>query len=152
MSLRKSLKKEKSFNKKFSINCCELCYYNLFCKKFHCCSNLKVNNILYKKAKKMLNIELDILTYLKTTQTVHLLNFILLEHYQLTCLKFISKPSISLANKMSVFEKIHYYENLNKDFNDFEKDFQYLLKKNNKNNLEKKLLNLVEMEINNLIY
>ena len=151
MSLRKSLKKEKSFNKKFSINCCELCYYNLFCKKFHCCSNLKVNNILYKKAKKMLNVELDILTYLKTTQIVHLLNFILLEHYQLTCLKFISKPSISLANKMSVFEKIHYYENLNKDFSEFEKDFQFLLKKNNKNNLEKKLLNLVEMEINNLI-
>ena len=151
MSLKKSLKKEKSFNKKFSINCCELCYYKFFCKKFHCCNDLKINNLLYKKAKKMLNIELDILTYLKTTQTVYLLNFILLEHYQSTCLKFISKPSISLANKMSVFEKIHYIENLNRDFSEFEKDFQFLLKKNNKNNLEKKLLNLVEMEINNLI-
>ena len=66
-------------------------------------------------------------------------------------MKFISKPSISLANKMTVFDKIKNFENLSRDFKEFEKNFKYLLKKNNKNNIEKKLLSLVEMEINNLI-
>ena len=81
----------------------------------------------------MLNIELDILTYLKTTQTIYLLNFILLENYQSTCLKFISKPLISLANKM-VFNKIKNFENLTRILKNLKK-FLIFIKKNNKNNI-----------------
>jgi hypothetical protein len=150
-TIKQTLKKDKIFNKKFSLNCCELCIYKISCHKIYFCSKIKINNMLYEKAKKMLNVELDILNYLKHTQIIDLINYILLEKNQSCLLKFISKPSISLANKVNFYQKIRFYDNYNSDFDDFEKNLRFLVGKKEKTHLEKKLLNLVEMEINNLI-
>ncbi len=109
---------------------------------------------MYKKAKKRLNFQMDVLTYLKNSQLIELLNYIILEPYQAILIKFISKPSVSLVNKIDIFEKIMNKNNFdisNKEFENFEKGFKFLCEKKEKNNLEKRLLNLVNLEINNLL-
>ena len=109
---------------------------------------------MYNKAKKRLNFQMDVLTYLKNSQLIELLNYIILEPYQSILLKFISKPSVSLVNKIDIFEKIIYKNNFEiteKEFENFEKSLKFLFEKKVKNNLEKRLLNLLNLEINNLI-
>ena len=155
INLRKTFKNEKITIKNFSLNIFEIllhkmfpCIHNVYCKK------IKYNYFMYKKAKKRLNFQMDILTYLKNSQLIELLNYIILEPYQAILIKFISKPSVSLVNKIDIFEKImnkNNFEISNKEFENFEKGFKFLCEKKEKNNLEKRLLNLVNLEINNLI-
>ena len=155
INLRKTFKNEKITIKNFSLNIFEILLHkmfpyihNVYCKK------IKYNYFMYKKAKKRLNFQMDILTYLKNSQLIELLNYIILEPYQAILIKFISKPSVSLVNKIDIFEKImnkNNFEISNKEFENFEKGFKFLCEKKEKNNLEKRLLNLVNLEINNLI-
>ena len=155
INLRKTFKNEKITVKNFSLNIFEIllfkmfpCVHNVYCKK------IKYNYFMYKKAKKKLNFQMDVLTYLKNSQLIELLNYIILEPYQAILIKFISKPSVSLVNKIDIFEKImnkNNFEISNKEIENFEKGFKFLCEKKEKNNLEKRLLNLVNLEINNLI-
>ena len=155
INLRKTFKNENITIKNFSLNIFEILLHkmfpyihNVYCKK------IKYNYFMYKKAKKRLNFQMDILTYLKNSQLIELLNYIILEPYQAILIKFISKPSVSLVNKIDIFEKImnkNNFEISNKEFENFEKGFKFLCEKKEKNNLEKRLLNLVNLEINNLI-
>ncbi len=155
INLRKTFKNEKITIKNFSLNIFEIflykifpCFHNIYCKK------IKFNYLMYKKAKKRLNFQMDVLTYLKNSQLIELLNYIILEPYQAILIKFISKPSVSLVNKIDIFEKIMNKNNFdisNKEFENFEKGFKFLCEKKEKNNLEKRLLNLVNLEINNLL-
>ena len=155
INLRKTFKNEKITIKNFSLNIFEIflykifpCFHNIYCKK------IKFNYLMYKKAKKRLNFQMDVLTYLKNSQLIELLSYIILEPYQAILIKFISKPSVSLVNKIDIFEKImnkNNFEISNKEFENFEKGFKFLCEKKEKNNLEKRLLNLVNLEINNLL-
>ena len=155
INLRKTFKNEKITIKNFSLNIFEIflykifpCFHNIYCKK------IKFNYLMYKKARKRLNFQMDVLTYLKNSQLIELLNYIILEPYQSILIKFISKPSVSLVNKIDIFEKImnkNNFEISNKEFENFEKGFRFLCEKKEKNNLEKRLLNLVNLEINNLL-
>ena len=137
---------------KFEFSLCELIIY------FTCpccmCKNLKKKLNLSNKGKRNLFFQLDILTFIKNTQTLEILTYILLEPYQRTMLKFLSKPSISLVNKLNIME--HLTDNIYIDINDEELNefctmFKYLQNSNSKNNIEKRLFQLVNLEMNNLL-
>ena len=118
------------------------------------CKNLKKKLNLSNKGKRNLFFQLDILTFIKNTQTLEILTYILLEPYQRTMLKFLSKPSISLVNKLNIME--HLTDNIYIDINDEELNefctmFKYLQNSNSKNNIEKRLFQLVNLEMNNLL-
>ena len=155
VNLRTKFKNEKITTKNFSLNIFEIILHKLFpCVNNLYCKKIKYNYYMYNNAKKRLNFQMDVLTYLKNSQLIELLNYIILEPYQSILLKFISKPSVSLVNKIDIFEKIIYKNNseiTEKEFENFEKSLKFLFEKKVKNNLEKRLLNLLNLEINNLI-
>ena len=136
----------------FEYNLCELIIY------FTCpccmCKNLKKKLNLSNKGKKNLFFQLDILTFIKNNQTLEILTYILLEPYQRTMLKFLSKPSISLVNKLNLMEQLteEIYIDINDDdINEFCTMFKYLQNSNSKNNIEQRLFQLVTLEMNNLL-
>ena len=133
-------------------NICELIVY-LFCP-FFMCKKLKMKINLTNKGRKNIYFQLDILTYIKNNQSLEILTYILLEPYQRTMLKFLSKPSISLANKINIIEKLnkHFSTDITDDeLNEFCSMFKYLHKSIYKNNIEQRLFHLVNLEMNNLL-
>ena len=151
--------KKKMNNKKFTMeifkfdyNLLELIIY------FTCpcciCRNLKKKLKISNRGRKNLFFQLDVLTYIKNNQTLDILTYILLEPYQRTILKFLSKPSISLVNKLNIMEQLteDIYIGINEnELNEFCKKFNYLQNINSKNKIEKRLLHLVNVEMSNLL-
>ena len=118
------------------------------------CKKLKMKINLTNKGNKNIYFQLDILTYIKNNQTLEILTYILLEPYQRTILKFLSKPSISLVNKLNIMEQLteDIYIGINEnELNEFCKKFNYLQNINSKNKIEKRLLHLVNVEMSNLL-
>ncbi len=136
----------------FKFNICELFVYIIcpccMCKKL----KMKIN--LTNKGNKNIYFQLDILTYIKNNQTLEILTYILLEPYQRTMLKFLSKPSISLVNKINIIEKINEHlciDITDDELNEFLSMFKYLQNNIYKNNNEQRLFQLVNVEMNNLL-
>ena len=117
------------------------------------CRNLK-KKLKFSNKRKNLFFQLDILTYIKNNQTLEILTYILLEPYQRTMLKFLSKPSISLVNKINIIEKINEHlciDITDDELNEFLSMFKYLQNNIYKNNNEQRLFQLVNVEMNNLL-
>ena len=150
VSLYKRKKRKK--NEDFNYNCFEILFY-LICPCFSW-KKLKIKNTLIKKGEEKLYLQLDILSYIRRMQQLELLNYILLEPGENIILDFLSKPSISLANKVDIQSKIYlqyqsyipYYE-----IDDFTNYYKILMKKKDKNNIEKRLLNIATIQLNNII-
>ena len=69
-------------------------------------------------------------------------------------LKFLSKPSISLVNKINIIEKINEHlciDITDDELNEFLSMFKYLQNNIYKNNNEQRLFQLVNVEMNNLL-
>ena len=67
---------------------------------------------------------------------------------------FITKPSISLGNKINIIEKINEYlciDITDDELNEFLSMFKYLQNNIYKNNNEQRLFQLVNVEMNNLL-
>lgn len=123
---------------------------------FPCCAwrKLKMKNILLKKARKKLYFQLDILTYLKNMQLLELLNFILLDPKENIILKVLSKPSISLVNRIDIYDQLYLRHNV--DLNEWEmKQFYGAMKlihdKKNRTPIEDRLFKIASVELQNLI-
>ena len=135
----------------FQFNLCEI-FSSFLCPCF-LSKNLGNKIQLINIGKKNLDFQLDIFTYIHNNQILEILTYILLEPYQKTMLKFISKPSISLVKKFNVLEQLNH--EINVDINDEELDefctmFKYLQKTNYKSNEDQRLFELVNLEMNNL--
>lgn len=121
-----------------------------------CCAweKLRLKNILLAKARKKLYYQMDILTYLKNMQLLELLNYILLNSQETAILKVLAKPSISLVNRIDIYEQIH--QRCNVDLNEEEmKEFissmKYLYDKKNKTPQEERLYKIASIELQNLL-
>ena len=135
----------------FQFNLCEI-FSSFLCPCF-LSKNLGYKIQLINIGKKNLDFQLDIFTYIHNNQILEILTYILLEPYQKTMLKFISKPSISLVKKFNVLEQLNH--EITVDINDEELDefctmFKYLQKTNYKSNEDQRLFELVNLEMNNL--
>ena len=109
---RKTRKKEggKEKNIQFRFNLIELMFI-IICPG---CPwrRLKLKGILLKKARKKFFFQLDVLNYLKKMQMLDLLTFTLLEPEENTIIQFLSKPSISLAQRKDIYDKIQRVNNI----------------------------------------
>ena len=115
---------------------------------------LQMKNVLLEKGKRKLFYHLDILTYLKNMQMLEIINFIVLKGYESVIVRFISKPSISIANKIDVFEQIqnrYNYNTTEKEIIDFFQSIKYLHEKDAKSDRDRKLINIAGIELNHLM-
>ena len=120
-----------------------------------CCAwkKLRMKNILLAKARKKLYFQLDILTYLKNMQLLELLNFILLDPKENIILKVLSKPSISLVNRIDIYEQLHLKYNVDineEEMNQFYGAMKLLHDKKNRTSIEDRLFKIASVEMQNL--
>ncbi len=134
--------------------CCESIIY-LFCR---CLARkqLKLKNQIFKKGEKKLFLNTDFLSYIKNIQMLEILTDLMLEDNQIRMIKFLSKPIISLGVHNNLRNKITWNpeedEQISeKEIDDFCYEYKKLYKKTYKNNIEKKLFHIINLEIDNLI-
>ncbi len=140
----------------FKFNCCEILFLT-FCP-FLSWKKLKSKNILFTKGEKGLYLSTDILSYTKNMQTLQILTYLLFDSSQIQMLKFLSKPVISLSDRNSNKEKNNWkLENTNQynekenEFNDFCQGYKKIKSNMKKTEIDVKLFNIANLELNNLI-
>ena len=117
-------------------------------------NNLKKNTLLFKKGKTGIYFQLDILNYMKNMTSLEILIYTLLEPYQMKMLKFVSKPCISVANQINAVEQIKKVFNIDiteNDLNELFEQVNIIENKKDRNNVEKRLCEIVSNELENLI-
>ena len=144
------------YKKKLELN---LKYYSyetfvyLFCPKLAKGKLNKKNQIMKKSVEKLL-YNLDIHVYFNKMHMIELFNYIFFESYQNNILRFLSKPYISIShNKSSLIDCLPkiYKPDLNyQENNDFIISYNKIIELKNKNKIEEKLYNMVNLEISNL--
>lgn len=113
---------------------------------------LKKKNSLFKKGKDKLFFQLDVLNYLKHMQLLDILNYILLNNEENIIVQFLSKPSISLAQKKDIQDKLNSVNSINlKEADELFFATKQLFEKKEKSPMEKRLLKLTKGEVGILI-
>jgi len=144
-SLR-GVKKKKIY--KFS---CRRTFRLLFCCKYR---ELMESNKEYQKGEKKFNEYIDLVNYLKKMQEIDILKYLLLDENMLNLVRFISRPSISKIYSPQLLDDYRmYFEPFEENIHDI--DFFSKLKecysnlkcKENKQNIEKKIIQLFENQI-----
>ena len=138
----------------FKYNLFEILIY-LFCP-FLAWKQLRIKNILFKKGESEFYLKTDIFSFIKNMQAIEVMAKVILEPSQTRMIKFLSKPIISLSTPIKQYNKVKW--NLNEDNNiseseidDFCEEFKQLKTNIKKNNIEKRLFNMVNTEIETLI-
>ena len=116
--------------------------------------NLHKKNFLFNKGRTGIFFYLDILNFMKSMATLEMLTYVILEPYQMKMLKFLSKPSISVASRINKVNQLK--EDLKMDIT--EEEMKELLShlniiENNmkKSNIEKRLYDIINMEFEYLL-
>jgi hypothetical protein len=111
---------------------------------------------LHSRAVQKTQYYLDIYTYIKKIQEIDLLKYILLDQNQSRIFKFLSKPSVSIANFIpdNVYENIHSNQLIrnnikNEEFEEVINSFNVLKNKNDE--VSQRLVNFFEYEAVSLI-
>ena len=131
--------------------------FEIIWKKFCCKSEiLTFKNILYEKASKKIEYYFDTYTHFRKMQENDILKYLLLGNYLVNIFNFLTRPSISKLYS----ESDDIYQNIQKN-REFNKEIQmeelneliksYNIKKNNSDELNKKLFYLFDYEIDNLL-
>ncbi len=127
--------------------------FYLFCPKL---SKGKLNkkNHYMKKSVEILLYNLDIHVFFNKMHMIELFNYIFFESYQNNILRFLSKPYISLShNKYNLNEylpKIYKPDFNYQEYNDFIISYNKIIELKDKNKIEEKLYNMINLEIDNL--
>ena len=119
---------------------------------FPCClkGQLKIKNYLNEKANNIIYNKLNILLYKRNMILLDIINKNKLDEKNKDIINFLSRPILSL-NKNSFEEKDALYECYKeKDFDRFYESFIELVKKSDKSNKEKKLMNLSRLQLKEL--
>ena len=115
--------------------------FAFFCK---CClcKKLKLKNIINEKASDFLNINLDIVSYIRNQILFDIINETILDEQVKSIVNFLCRPVLSInhdiKNNFSDFYKL--YDE--KDFTKFSEELIELIQKPNKSIREKKLIKL----------
>ena len=115
---------------------------------------LHKKNFLFNKGKTGIFFYLDILNFMKSMATLEMLTYVILEPYQMKMLKFLAKPSISVASKINKVNQLK--EDLKMDIT--EEEMRELIShlniiENNiqKSDVEKRLYDIINMEFEYLL-
>ena len=107
-----------------------------------------------KKSVEILLYNLDIHVFFNKMHMIELFNYIFFESYQNNILRFLSKPYISLSHNK--YNLIEYLPNIYKpdfnyqEYNDFIISYNKIIELKDKNKIEEKLYNMINLEIDNL--
>jgi hypothetical protein len=152
-TLRERMLRRNSINNPYRIGIKDICL--LIC----CCRSIKKKKIIYTNAEKKFNYNIDLVTFMMKMQEIDIIKYLLLDENTLTLMNFISKPSVSLTNN-KIRDKI-YKKFFSTDFEKFalnhnnidelKNSYLKLIKKNEHTLVEKKLIELFELQINEII-
>ena len=134
---------------KFSFNILEI--ISIFI--FPCClkGQLKFKNLINEKALNILYNKLNIILYVRNMILFDIINKTILDDPKKDIINFLSRPILSLT-KNSFEEKDIFYESYKEsDFDKFYESYSALVKKPNKKDREKKLLNLSQKQLKEFI-
>lgn len=110
--------------------------------------SLSLKRYLLMKGKEKLFFQLDILNYLKKMQLLDLLGYILLDADENIIIQFLSKPSISLAQRTDIYERINKINNVDTtEINELYSAIQRLTNNQNKTDIQKRLFHLTRSEM-----
>ena len=110
--------------------------------------SLGIKSFLLGKAKEKLFFQLDVLNYLKKMQLIDLLGYTFLSPEENTILQFLSKPSISLAQRTDIYDKINTLNNVGmKEVDELYNAIRHLYDNKNKSEMQKRLFSLTKSEM-----
>ncbi len=128
--------------------------FEVIIMKVNCCfKKYKEREGILKIGEKKMFFYLDVMTYLKKMQELDVLKYILLSADQLFLFNFLSKPALSTSDiTNSVYKEFEFEQrkplSLTKDeIKQIHECYGNILNQNTLNNLDKKLVNLIDAEI-----
>ena len=158
---QKSLQRQRSLSSRddpnyvrFKFNFFEIIIYILCpCFKTH---NFQIKSQIFCQGEKLLFLNTDILSYIKNTQILEILTYLLLEPNQLMMIKFLSKHMLSLDNKSLFKNKVTWNavsdnKICDNEFKDFCKGYKKLQNTIKKTNINQRLYEMLSNEIENLV-
>jgi len=134
-----------------------------FCKAIFCCKfkskSIKKKINIFKNAQMKFNYNLDLVTYMKKMQEIEILKYLILDKDTIHLMNFISKPSISLTNTSIKDEEYQlFFENLkktnsisNQKIDTIKTAFDNLMARPNHNDVEKRILKLFNLQIQEIL-
>ena len=144
--IKNNLLKQKTI--KFSFNILEVIISLLFpyCLR----GNLKLKIDVSEKANNLLNQKLNVILYVRNMILLDILNHTIIDDKKRDILNFLSRPIIA-SNKNKYEKQDKFYENLfENDFDKFYNCVYELSRKANKNDNEKRLINLSKQHLKEL--
>lgn len=140
--------KKKSLESKvdFKFNLVEIIF--LTACPFCMWKKLRLKRALLVKAKEKFFFQSDILNYLKNMQLLDLLVYSIMDPNENVILQFLSKPSISLAHRKDIYDKLHSVNDIDaKEVEDLDYAIQCIAQKVEKTPAQKRLLKLTRSEM-----
>ena len=136
-------------NIKYDFNICEI-IFSYICKR--CVKkNLELKSNLNEKATDILDMYLDIVTFVKNNILLNLINELMLDDNMHSIINFICHPIISINTDNNKYENNEFHRSFkDENFEKFSNEFKRLSKRANKKAKENKLLLLSEKHLKDL--
>jgi hypothetical protein len=144
-----NLKRKKSIIVKYGV--CGI-FYKYCC---FCFSKNKDKHKLYEKGFEKVSYNLNVLTYIRKMHEIDLMKHLLFDEDQINLINFLSKPSVSLANKMDIYEDISKKRNTSMRKDEIDKIYSSYSKeilKTKYKDVDLKLINLFKNEMEHLVH
>ena len=119
---------------------------------FPCClkGKLKLKNELNEKANTIFYNKLNIILYIRNMILLDILNKTILDEKKRNIINFLSRPILSTNKNMYERRGTFYQNYLEDDFDKFYNSYSELLRKNNKKEKEKRLINYSKEQLKEL--
>ena len=118
-----------------------------------CCmrKKVKIKNDLNEKAVNILNNKLDIVLYIRNMILFDIINETIIDSSKKSIINFLCRPILSINKNEDTKFSEFYHNYKEKDFDSFISNISKLIKKNPKEEREKKLTSLCYKQFENLI-
>ena len=124
-----------------------------------CCRNISKKKIIYDKAKSKFDYNIDLITFMIKMQEIDIIKYLLLDINTLTLMNFISKPSISMNNDSIddvVYRKFFIEPSENSkskydNIDELKESYVKIISKHELTQTEKRILDLFEMQVNEIV-
>ena len=133
----------------FSFNICEVLAVMLF----PCClrGKLKLKSYLNEKANNILYNRLNVILYVRNMILLEIINKTIIDDKKRDIINFLSRPILSTNKNPLENNEIFYRNYIENDFDKFYRSFIELVRKANKKDKEKRLINLSKEHLMELI-
>lgn len=137
---------------RMNYNVCQI-FRKFLCKCFQNDTE-RLKNILYLSGHQKYVQHMNILNFISKMHEIDLIKYLLLDDSRINLFNFLNKPSISLVSKNPIvdsFQTKFNFEFDNKSVENLYKYYTEIKAIENKSDLDKKLLDIVYFELNNLV-